>query len=316
MHTSTVKTSPFFGLWAALALLAVMEAWLAAAFPSHQGYVNDFAALLDERSAADIERLLRETEQQTSAEIALVTVTSLDGMTIEEYANRLFKEWGIGKKAADNGVLVLVAPNDRSVRIEVGYGLESSLPDGLAGEIIRTHFVPQFRQGDYTRGISQGLERIVGIVRSDRASPTAAVQRPERDDGVPPAIFLIPFFSLFVALGAFAVGLGIRAKVFGSILFGGLFAGIPFLIALFTFSGLSLGVLTPLALAMMAMGYKRGDAPYWTRMLRGTSASGDDRSTWIMGTSDSPGSSGDGGGSSDSSFGGGSSGGGGASGSW
>jgi uncharacterized membrane protein YgcG len=72
----------------------------------------------------ELQALLRETEQQTGAEIALVTVPSLDGATVEQYANTLFKEWGIGKKGLDNGVLVLVAPAERKVRIEVGYGLE------------------------------------------------------------------------------------------------------------------------------------------------------------------------------------------------
>jgi len=315
VRTGTVDTAPFFRLWAVLALLALMEAWLVAALPNHRGYVNDFAGVLDERSVADIGKLLRETEQQTSVEIALVTVSSLDGSTIEEYGSRLFKEWGIGKRAADNGVLVLVAPHDRRVRIDVGYGLEATLPDGRAGEIIRTHFIPQFRQGNYARGIRDGLDRIVEIARSDRSERARAIQRPARGDGRPVALFLIPFLSVFIAAGAFAAGVGIRAKAFGPILFCGLFAGLPFVIALFTFFGLSLGVLMPIAMAMMVVGYRKGDAPYWTRALRGTQPSGDDGSVWVMGVSDLSGSSGsssDGAGSSKSSFGGGESGGGGA----
>ena len=93
--------------------------------------------------------MLRDVEQQTTAEIAVVTVPSLDGMTVEEYASRLFKAWGIGKKGRDNGVLVLVAPTEHKMRIEVGYGLEAVLPDGLAGQIVRTECLPRFKEGDY-----------------------------------------------------------------------------------------------------------------------------------------------------------------------
>ena len=78
-------------------------------------------------------------------------------MSVEEYANRLFKEWGVGQAKQDNGVLVLVAPNEREMRIEVGYGLEGVLPDGLAGQIIRDDFTPRFRDNDYSGGIRDGV---------------------------------------------------------------------------------------------------------------------------------------------------------------
>ena len=78
--------------------------------------------------------------------------------TIEEYANRLFADWGIGKKQKDNGVLLLVAPNEREVRIEVGYGLEGTIPDGLAGDIIRAQIIPQFKANNFPKGIGSGLD--------------------------------------------------------------------------------------------------------------------------------------------------------------
>jgi uncharacterized membrane protein YgcG len=96
VHSGLVKASTCVPFWTALVLLTLMEAWLIGAFPGHSGYVNDFAGVLDQPARANIERLLRATERDTSAEIALGTVGSLEGMTIEEYANRLFKEWGIG----------------------------------------------------------------------------------------------------------------------------------------------------------------------------------------------------------------------------
>ena len=103
----------------------------AAELPKPHGLVTDLAGVLDADGKAGIEALLRETEQNTSAEIALATVPSLDGRTVEDYANALFNEWGVGKRGKDNGVLVLVAPTERKIRIEVGYGLEPVLPDGL-----------------------------------------------------------------------------------------------------------------------------------------------------------------------------------------
>lgn len=105
------------GLWMFLSAL------LLAAFPAPQKYIVDDAHVINAAARQEINAMLREVEQQTTAEIAVVTVASLDGMTVEDYANRLFKEWGIGKKGADNGVLVLVAPGERKMRVEVGYGL-------------------------------------------------------------------------------------------------------------------------------------------------------------------------------------------------
>ncbi len=106
-------------------------------FPAPKGKVNDFANLLKPEDRATLEEVVAEVERDTTAEIAVVTVATLGGKPVEEYANRLFSEWGIGKKGRDNGVLILIARDDREMRIEVGYGLEGVLPDGLAGAITR-----------------------------------------------------------------------------------------------------------------------------------------------------------------------------------
>jgi uncharacterized protein len=127
----------------------------------------------------------------------VVTVPSLDGMTIEEYANRLFAAWRIGKKAHNNGVLFLVAPADRKVRIEVGYGLEPVLPDGLAGEIIRANVLPRFKEGDYTRGIRDGLTRVATIVRANHTL-TADERRTIADSDRPPGLVVFLFLACFI----------------------------------------------------------------------------------------------------------------------
>lgn len=301
--------------------LVALQIPLLAAFPTPTGYVNDFASVLDEAAEAYLETFLHTLERETSAEIVVVTVTSLEGMTIEEYANRLFADWGIGQAQQDNGVLMLVAPDDRTVRIEVGYGLEPILPDGLAGEIIRTEIIPEFRSGNYPRGIGRGLNRISQIVRGDPEAAARATSLNTAND-LPPAWFIIPFFASFVVFGSFAAGLGWRTQTYGPLLAGGLFVGIPLLLAMAVSSVLSLVVLVPLGIAALAMGYMRGQSAYWIGMLRrGTPdpIRNDEPSAWMMGGAESSGTDGSSdstGSSSSSDFGGGSSGGGGASGRW
>lgn len=122
-------------------------------YPDYTGYVNDFAGLMDSASTADLEMLIDGVEKGTGAEIAVVTIDSLEGITIEEYAVELFAYWGIGKADEDNGILILVALLDREVRIEVGYGLEGVITDLEAGRIIDGIIVPNFKEENYNRGI-------------------------------------------------------------------------------------------------------------------------------------------------------------------
>lgn len=287
----------------------------AAGFPAPAGRVNDFAAILDTTARSQIDSIVREAERLTSAEIAVATVASLDGMSVEEYANKLFHEWGIGKKDRDNGVLVLVAPNERKVRIEVGYGLEPVLPDGLSGEIIRTEILPRFRENDYAGGTLAAVTRIAGIVQ--RRHLVTADERRQLDrqatSDMPPMILMIPFFGIFVSIGAFMIGSGVKSKTIFPIFFGGFFGGIPLAMSLFPFFNAPTLILGSLALVMAVVGYRKSNAETW-RSAAGSSTGGG-VAGWTMGdsTSSSGGSS-----SSDSGsdFGGGDSGGGGASGDW
>jgi uncharacterized protein len=294
-------------------LVAAMQAPLLAASLKPQGYVSDFANILTPEARSELQTLLRETEQQTSAEIALATVPTLDGETVEQYANRLFKEWGIGKKGADNGVLVLVAPSEHKIRIEVGYGLEPVLPDGLAGQIIRTDMLPQFSSGDYPRGILNGVRHVSDIVRGRHVLSADERQRLEPRQDKPPMLLMIPFFGVFVGMGAFAVGLGLRMKTFFPLVWGGLFGGIPFAMSLIPFFNAPVWILGPFGVAMFAWGFAKGHSTSWAKSIRGKGAA--ESSGWVMGSSSSSGGSGSSGGGGGG-FGGGSSGGGGASGSW
>lgn len=285
--------------------------------PKPAGRVSDFANVIDPAVEAELDRRLDQLEQQTSSEIAVATVESLNGMSVEEYANRLFKEWGVGQAKQDNGVLILVAPNDREMRIEVGYGLEGVLPDGLAGQIIRDQFTPRFRDGDYTGGIRDGVARVADIVEKQEVlTPEELAQFNEAtgDDDVPWFIG-IPFFGAFVAIGFGMIGVGLRTKTGFGILFGTLFGGMPLLMSLAFMGRLAIFLLVPLAVAMFVVGYRLGARKAWRDAFRqGGKGGGSSSSGWTMGGGGSSGSSS--GSSSSSSFGGGSSGGGGASGRW
>lgn len=285
-------------------------------FPKPSGYVNDFANILDAPARAELDALLREAEEKTSAEIVIATVPSLDGMSVEEYANKMFAAWGVGKKKEDNGVLVVVAPSDRSMRIEVGYGLEPVLPDGLAGEIIRAEFLPRFREDDYPGGIRGGMRRIVAVVEAKHVlTPEERQKLTESSSAEPPLWILIPFFGIFITIGSLAIGVGLRARAVGPLLFGGLFVGFPLLISLVLAFVATVFILGPLAIAMMVWGFRLGAKASWREGARGTGRGGSG-SGWVMGGSGSGGSGSSSSGSSGGSFGGGSSGGGGASGRW
>lgn len=295
----------------------------AQALPKADGYVNDLAGILDPATRSALEQRLKDVEAKTSSEIAVATVKSLDGISIEEYATRLFKAWGVGQEKTDNGVLVLVAPNEREMRIEVGYGLEGVLPDGLAGEIRDAQFLPRFRDNDYAGGIRDGVGRLADIVERNQVLTPEELARFNESSDVP-VFVLVPFLGIFVAIGSFMVGMGLRSKAAFPIMFGGFFSGIPMSMALVVMFTVTLFTLLPFWFAMAAWGYWLGGRAKWKDTFR-PGKGGGRGGGWVSGGgsggSGSGGSSGGssfGGGSSggSSSFGGGSSGGGGASGRW
>lgn len=130
-------------------------------YPEPSGFVNDFAGILSPQARSDMELKLRDYQRATSIEIAVATVPSLEGIDIDEYALKLFEKWGVGDKDKNNGILVLVAPNEREIKIEVGYGMEPDLTDGGAGDIIRNVFIPYFRNGQMAEGIVAGVSAII-----------------------------------------------------------------------------------------------------------------------------------------------------------
>lgn len=281
--------------------------------PKPDGRVNDYAGVLDPAERRTLEDEIQALDRATSAEVAVVTVPSLDGRTVEDYAERLFNTWGIGKAAADNGVLVLVAPTERTIRIEVGYGLEGVLPDGLAGAIIRETFLPAFRNGELRRGTLDGTRRVIDVVRRHETLTPEQIAALERDDSEAAKSWIVAgFLSIFVAVGGFAAGTALGAHVVAQALFGVLFMTMAFVMAATVSPRAAMLMLAAVAVTAIAIGIRLGRRPSWRRSIRGSGGGG---SSWIAGSSSS--SSGSSSSSSDSSsFGGGSSGGGGASGSW
>jgi len=303
-------------LWLALFVLTTSAA-AAQEFPAPVGKVNDFASLLGVEDRRVLEELLQGVERDTSAEIAVVTVRSLEGRSVEEYANRLFQEWGIGKKGRDNGVLILVARNDREMRIEVGYGLEGVLPDGLAGAIIRETFLPRFRAGDYRTGIREGAGRVADIVRRNEtvtSEQLAAIDRAAVEAGKSWA--LAGWLSLLAGVGAFTAGTAAGARVISQLLFGLVLTWLAIFFGTLGAPRLAVALLVLFAVVVLLIGYRLGQRPRWRRSMRGT-GKGAGGSRWIGGGGGGGGSRSSGGSSSgSSSFGGGRSGGGGASGRW
>jgi uncharacterized protein len=145
-----------------------------------QGYVSDFAHVLDPQSRAELEAYCGQLEQSTGVQMALVTLPSLDGNPIEDVSNELFRQWGIGKKGKDEGIMLLLSVQDHHDRIEVGYGLEPILPDGFDGSILRG-INPLLRQGAYGQAlISAAAQMSAYIDRAKNVTPEGAPRTRDR----------------------------------------------------------------------------------------------------------------------------------------
>lgn len=182
-------------------------------FPALTGRVVDEANILDAVTRAGIETKLADIEAKTTSQVVVVTLKSLRGRTIEEYGYQLGRHWGIGQKGSNNGVLLIVAPNERKVRIEVGYGLEGTFPDAIASVIVQGTILPRFRANDYPGGIERGVDAIVQVLSGNADEFKKQAQAPAKQhDSLgaflgflmifffqwPGLLFLIIFLHFFV----------------------------------------------------------------------------------------------------------------------
>lgn len=190
-------------------------------FPAYTGYINDYSGILDEDSKNTLEELASKIEKDTGSEIAVLIVDNLQGLTEEEYAVKIFEEWGIGKEKKDNGILILIGtegePGNRPLRIEMGYGLEGVITDLETGRIINDIIVPNFKKGYFYAGLhgaiitiadqiyeEEGLPPISSVEDSDSITTATETETPGSSvSGFPWGLlccFPIPLIAIIVAV--------------------------------------------------------------------------------------------------------------------
>ncbi|WP_255609013.1 YgcG family protein [Methylosinus sp. Sm6] len=191
---------------AALALLVLLPvlAFAALSFPALTGRVVDDAHILPQAAKLAVETKSRALEDKSGIQLVVATIPSLQGADIESFANGLFRFWKLGEAKTNNGVLFLIAPNERKMRIEVGYGLEGALTDALSKIIIATAVTPKFKAGDYGAGVERGVDAIVEVLSGDAAEWQKRVKlRAEGEDAfddLVPLIMVALFLFVFLSM--------------------------------------------------------------------------------------------------------------------
>lgn len=225
--------------------------------PALKARVNDYANMLSPQTRNELEIKLEELEKTDSTQVVVLTLPSLEGDALESFSIRVAEKWKIGQKKLDNGAILVIAKNDRKVRIEVGYGLEGKLTDLISGRIIGNIIIPNFRNDDFDRGVSDGIDAIISVVKGEFKADAFK----DRTDGREKSffsgngIFFLFFFLFFIG-------------IIGSIkrIFGGVMGAVVFpIIGLFTLPisiwllllipiGFAAGLILPVILPLMRMG--------------------------------------------------------------
>jgi len=198
-----------------LLLVVVGAGWAQAQsapeFPALTGRVVDQADILSPQAEANLTRVLAEHEQATTNQVVVVTLPNLQGYEIADYGYQLGRHWGIGQKGKDNGVLLIVALEERKMRIEVGYGLEGQLTDAASSLIINRVMVPMFQQGQLEQGVIAGVGAILTVLQAEPGTLQAATPA-ERDRSEPVGVPFLITFLFFVILMFLNVGRGRRIR--------------------------------------------------------------------------------------------------------
>lgn len=207
-------------LWVCLLLLCSGLAQAEIKFPPLSGRVVDEAGLLSQATRAQLTQELQAHEQATSNQLVVVTLKNLQGYVIEDFGYQLGRAWGIGQKGKDNGALLIVAQQERKVRIEVGYGLEGTLTDAICANIIQTQILPQFKHGNFDQGIKAGTQAILAAI-GGTYKPKA--QKSEKSKPALFWVFMMFFIVMFISnlLGGSGFGGGRRRGYWGGGGFGG-----------------------------------------------------------------------------------------------
>ena len=231
-------------LWLVCALLASWPAAADVAVPPLKARVTDLTATLSSQQQAALEQTLAAFEARKGSQIAVLLVPTTQPETVDQYAVRVEETWKLGRKGIDDGVLLVVAKNDRKLRIEVGYGLEGALNDATAKRIIEEEITPRFKQGDFNGGIRAGVSRIIRVIDGEPLPPPKS--RKQRGGGLDfESLLFIGFILVFVVGGILRaifgrfIGAGIVSAIAGFIawtLGGALLIGIVVAIIAFIFS--------------------------------------------------------------------------------
>ncbi|MCW5602092.1 YgcG family protein [Nitrosomonas sp.] len=232
--------------------------------PPLQSRVTDLTQSLSEREIAQLERMLTDFETEKGSQIAVLIVPTTQPETIEQYSIRVAEAWKLGRKGADDGVLLLVAKQDRVLRIEVGYGLEGALPDAIARRIIDEIIAPAFQQGNFFGGLRAGIEQIIGIIKGEPLPlPPSQYDRGASSELGIIGDNLIPILLVFLVLGKMMQTL--LGRLAGAAITGSM-AGV--IIWLF-FSSLVVAILIALVIFLISLfenssrGYYRGGRGGW-----------------------------------------------------
>jgi len=197
------RHSPILAVLACI--LVTASAVVALEVPYLSGRVNDQANMLDDAFEGQLEERLRLLEEETGAQVAVLTIPSLEGDPLEDFSMRVVETWKLGRADTDDGVLILIARDERRMRIEVGYGLEGVLTDAQSGRIIDGLMAPRFREGDFDGGVSAAVEAVSSAIRGE---PVDFPEKQSRSTGVNPAsfIFLLIFGLPFIGTALTARG--------------------------------------------------------------------------------------------------------------
>jgi uncharacterized protein len=201
---------------ALILFLVAVAAWAQVAVPPYSAPVVDLTRTLTREQQAALSRMLQEFEARKGSQIAVLLVPTTRPEEIEQYSIRVAEQWKAGRKNVDDGAIVVVAKDDRAVRIEVGYGLEGALPDAIANRIIREAILPRFREGDFYGGITAGVDRMIRVIDGEPL-PAPEAPRPQVGGGIGQSLPILLVAALFVG-GLLRAMLG---RVFGSMTAGG-----------------------------------------------------------------------------------------------
>lgn len=184
-----------------IAYLCIQSAVLFALdIPPLNGPVNDYARMFTASETQELNAYLYNIDRKSDLQIAVLTIPSLEGESLEDYSIRVAEKWQIGQKGKDSGVILVIAAKDRKLRIEVGYGLEDRITDAQSSRIIRSIIAPQFQQQEYGKGVLLGVKTLAGLALQDESLINEAVQESDEDDNdsipLPLVIFLIIVFLI------------------------------------------------------------------------------------------------------------------------